>query len=481
MGRTGMDVEGKQRRRLPVVQSAREIPTFGSNAVARWGATGIIVDRPELREHRGEIRGAVTDGVDVEISLVKPLPLVEERFHRLVGAKHVWIGVREGIVVVLSGTDHLRFERLANGATIADLVASGDTREAVTDLVGRLVGAGFLRGVDGYTAHQYITPHRFARLHLTKQCQLECVHCYAESGPYVSREGELTVERWHEIIDAIAACGGERLLFTGGEALVYRGCLDLMRHAKMRGLHVTLFSNGILIPRYIDDLKNCVDQVQISVDGIDAVTHDQIRGTGSFLKAIRAIRALLDAKISVRLGMTVMEKNWSSIRDGFLTFAKEYENTDLEYRLGYGVSTHGRGGTLDDKLTVEQTREIVDGFLAQVQHETKPIAQRTIGCGYAEQLVIGPDGMVYPCHLLDGELGNISERPLGDVLTYLFDTAAAFDVDHVEGCRTCEIRYLCGGSCRVKNGRVAGSRLVTTCSASEKDEKYQTLARTFAP
>jgi radical SAM protein with 4Fe4S-binding SPASM domain len=419
------------------------------------------------------------------------VPFVRELSHQLALGEHLWIGVQEGIVVVLGDDDHRRLGWLISGVSPASVVererelrrgvSADEGWASLNQLLARLAEAGFIRGINGNRDVRTAEPHRFARLHLTKRCQLACIHCYADSSPQVDGSNELPPERWMRLIDEIADNGGERVLFTGGEALVYRGCLDLMKHAKRRDLYITLFSNGILVDRHADELKDVVDLVQISIDAPDAPTNDQIRGIGSHRRALRAVQALAARKVPVRIGMTVMELNWRAIREGFVPFAEGFKDLPVQFRMGYGLSHHGRGETVPDSLTVEETRPVVDAMLERVRGPVGPkITRRTSSCGYAEQLVVAPDGVIYPCHLLDGAICHIDDMPLSAVLTRLRGIAGAHEVDHNEGCKSCDIRNLCGGTCRISNRKETGNLLTTTCTTPEKLGRYESLVRQFS-
>jgi radical SAM protein with 4Fe4S-binding SPASM domain len=288
------------------------------------------------------------------------------------------------------------------------------------------------------------------------------------------------------LVDEFADNSGEKVLFTGGEALVYHGCIDVMRRAHDRGLEVTLFSNGILVPRHLEQIKQVADIVQISVDGPDAETHDAVRGRGSFAKAMRAIHELLNAGITTRVSTTIMMNNWPAIKRGLPGFIAEFENTNLSFRISYGAMSHGRGTDLDHSLNTDDVRSFVDALLSKVKttenrNEGINGVQKISGCGYAEQLVIGPDGFVYPCHLLSGALGHVDDLPVKDITRYLVRTAEAFSVDHRVGCSTCDLRHLCGGTCRVEDEKKTGSRLVTTCTPEEKLRKKRFLVDRYRP
>jgi len=291
----------------------------------------------------------------------------------------------------------------------------------------------------------------------------------------------MSVDRWLRVIDDFADAGGERVLFTGGEALTYPGCDQLLQHANKRGLEVTLFSNGLLVGRDIEVIKRYVHQVQISIDGPDAETNDPIRGLGTFERAKRAVNTLLDAGVKVRVSMVVMESNIAAMRERFLPFARPWANRGVEWRLGYGVAKHGRGEDLGDPLEIHEVRPVVDELLRALEGDRGPlIARSTSGCGYAEQIVVAPDGAIHPCHLLDGAITHIEDQPMSTLIELLRRTASDYSVDNTMGCNGCDIRHLCGGGCRVLNGKTTGNRRVTNCTAFDKRHRLSNLARTFS-
>lgn len=475
------------------------VPKFGSPEVAAFGAVGLSddipatpVEDPLTKPHKS------ADGKrDIyNVGTREPLPLIDHLSHHDVDGDHLWIAVEDGKLVVADDTDHELMQAFVDRCSPAAAAQRLRDRlqfdehaaaEAAAAFVARLAAAGFLRGIQGYHTVAKIRPHAFARFHLTQRCQLQCTHCYTSSSPHLPSDGELPLHRWLQLVDDFADNGGEKILFTGGEALVYRGCIDIMRRARERGLEVTLFSNGILIPKYIADIKEVADIVQISVDGPTAETHDAIRGRNSFNRAMKAIRVLLEAGIDTRVSTTVMVNNWDAIKDDLPKFIAQFDDTSLSFRMSYGAMAHGRGTDLDHSLDYDEVRRFVDGLLSRVRsthgdrdHGPNRI-QKISGCGYAEQLVIAPDGLVYPCHLLSGALGHVDQLPIRDITKYLQRTAEVFSVNHRVGCSTCDLRNLCGGSCRVEDEKHTGNRLITTCTSEEKLRKKRFLVRRYRP
>jgi radical SAM protein with 4Fe4S-binding SPASM domain len=429
------------------------------------------------------------ESLSLDLSLYQPIPLVSEITHREVDGKHAWVGVLEGALAVLEEDEHALFAQLKEGVPPGEVrdrlarqrgISTDAAWESVAALVSKIAAAGMVRGIEGHNDIKIPTPQRFSRFHLTQACQLECIHCYADSSPHIDRSNELTTERWRKLLVDFADHGGEQVLFTGGEALIHRGCIELMRVASDRGIKVTLFTNGIQVPKYIRDIEAYADQVQVSLDGPDAESNDHVRGAGTYKKILRAIDLLLDHGVSTRIGMTVVPSMWSWWKKGFLQFAERYANHPLvEFRLNYGIMQYGRGVEVDSTGTEDP--QSVDRFLNRINgRDGARITRVRTGCGYGEQLVVGPDGTVYPCHLLDGPVCHVDDHSVPEIISLLRGLIRQTDVDHVEGCNTCEIRYLCGGSCRVLASRETGSRLITTCTAEEKAKKYERMVRTFA-
>ncbi|HSA53712.1 MAG TPA: SPASM domain-containing protein, partial [Yinghuangia sp.] len=163
-----------------------------------------------------------------------------------------------------------------------------------------------------------------------------------------------------------------------------------------------------------------------------------------------------------------------------------WRDTDLRFRISYGARAHGRGTDLDHNLDTNEVRAWVDELLGGLRAEDDRVhgpnkVQKISGCGYAEQLVVASDGLVYPCHLMSGALGHIDQLPLSEITKYLGRTAAAFGVDNREGCRSCDLRNLCGGTCRVEDEKHTGSRLITTCTPEEKLRRRRFLVRRYQP
>ena len=139
---------------------------------------------------------------------------------------------------------------------------------------------------------------------LTYACNLQCVHCLSSSGRRDPRE--LTTEECEAVIDELQRMQVFYINIGGGEPTIRKDFWHLVRYAVDHGVGVKFSTNGSGIYAEVAEQlaeSDYVD-VQISIDGADAETNDQVRGEGSFATAVRAMEHLQAAgfegfKISV--------------------------------------------------------------------------------------------------------------------------------------------------------------------------------------
>lgn len=89
-------------------------------------------------------------------------------------------------------------------------------------------------------------PYRRLWLELTNKCQLECIHCYADSGPN-GGHGAMAADDWMSLIDQAAADGINMVQFIGGEPTMHPRFVPIMAHALGAGLDVEVYSNFVRI------------------------------------------------------------------------------------------------------------------------------------------------------------------------------------------------------------------------------------------
>jgi len=119
---------------------------------------------------------------------------------------------------------------------------------------------------------------------ITTKCNLKCKHCYSSSVEQAAPD-ELSTEEAFRLVDDLSHWGIGLLIIDGGEPLCREDLMDIVSYASSKGIRTTIGSNGTLIDEAV--VRKMVDAgvmaVAISVDGVDAITHDSFRGvSGAF-------------------------------------------------------------------------------------------------------------------------------------------------------------------------------------------------------
>jgi radical SAM protein with 4Fe4S-binding SPASM domain len=200
---------------------------------------------------------------------------------------------------------------------------------------------------------------------ITRTCNLQCVHCYNDSGMGKACD-EVSTAQAKAVIDDLARFGVPSILFSGGEPLMRQDLLELMRHAAGRGLRVVISTNGTLIDAdKAREIKRIgTSYVGISLDGIGPI-NDKFRGVaGAFERAVRGIRNCRDAGVRVGLRLTLTRRNVQDI-EGLFRF---FEVEGVERACFYHLVPSGRGASIaSEDLSHAQTRDALDRILAQAR------------------------------------------------------------------------------------------------------------------
>ena len=163
-----------------------------------------------------------------------------------------------------------------------------------------------------------IDPHGrridYLRLSLTDRCNLRCTYCLPEHAAFSPRAGQLTIEELDRLASAFVRLGVTKLRLTGGEPLVRKGAIDLVRrlsrHLKGGALkELTLTTNGTQLARYAADLALAgVRRINVSIDHLDPVAFARITRGGQLAEVIAGIDAAQAAGLEVKIN-TVMLRN----------------------------------------------------------------------------------------------------------------------------------------------------------------------------
>jgi len=192
----------------------------------------------------------------------------------------------------------------------------------------------------------------------TRQCNLSCIHCYANADNQRSPE-EMDTAAGKAFIRDLADFGVPVILFSGGEPLLRKDVFQMASSARKLGIGVALSTNGTLITDKVAREISSIGfaEVGISLDGIGA-KNDRFRGKdGAFEAALKGIRNCVALGLRVSLRSTITRFNYQEIPAIFQLVEDEGIDRVCFYHLAYS----GRGSNLrGDDITYSQTRAVLD-------------------------------------------------------------------------------------------------------------------------
>jgi cyclic pyranopterin phosphate synthase len=168
------------------------------------------------------------------------------------------------------------------------------------------------------------------RVSITDRCNYKCVYC--RTGEVGAQYPELSIEEYLRLIKLFVGLGISKVRLTGGEPLLRRGVVELVRElARLRtidgeALDLAMTTNGHLLDGLAAPLKAAgLNRVTVSMDAVDAPTFERItRVPGSYEAVLGGIRAARAA------GLTPLKINCVLLRgfnddqiEGFARFARE--------------------------------------------------------------------------------------------------------------------------------------------------------------
>ncbi|MBC7521543.1 MAG: GTP 3',8-cyclase MoaA [Sandarakinorhabdus sp.] len=158
----------------------------------------------------------------------------------------------------------------------------------------------------------------YLRVSVTDRCDFRCVYCMAEDMTFLPKAEVLSLEEIDRLASAFIARGTRKLRLTGGEPLVRRGIIDLVRplgrHLRAGALdELTLTSNGSLLARLADDLFAAgVRRINVSLDTLDADKFAEITRWGRLAQVLDGIAAAKAAGLHIKLNMVAL----AGVNDG---------------------------------------------------------------------------------------------------------------------------------------------------------------------
>ena len=253
---------------------------------------------------------------------------------------------------------------------------------------------------------------------ITYRCQCSCVHCGAALSHDPALK-EMSGDEIKDVIDQSAAIGAGYITFFGGEPLIRKDVLELIRHATEKSVPTSIDTNGFLLTSsFVKQLHQAgLCTAGVSIDSPDPERHDQLRGVkGLFNKAVKGIEYIL------REGMQCYISTYASkesVHDGSLLRLIELgKELDVSWiRICAPFST---GKWLKDwsvQLNEEERKYVEDlsdsKFIILEDYKHCDAMQKGV-------VYISAYGDVQPCCYVPVSFGNIRDEPLATIVDKMY-------------------------------------------------------------
>lgn len=145
----------------------------------------------------------------------------------------------------------------------------------------------------------------YLRISLTDKCNLRCRYCVPPEGvTLLEHKDVLTLEEIHRVASILTKLGVNKIRFTGGEPLVRKGALGLIRDvAKIPGSPaIGLTTNGILLKENLPALREArVHDINISLDTLREDVYENITGSRALIDVLDSIKECIADGMNVKI------------------------------------------------------------------------------------------------------------------------------------------------------------------------------------
>ena len=309
---------------------------------------------------------------------------------------------------------------------------------------------------------------------MTQACDLICAHCRADARP--GRDpAELSFAEGVRLLDDIGAMGCQLVVLTGGDPAKRPDLIDLVRHGVRSGLRVALTPSAtpLVTPLLLLRLAEAgLSRLAVSVDGIDAASHDGFRGVpGSYARTFSIVHQAPLMGLPTQVNTTVTDRNVADLE----RIAEQLASAGIALWSVFFLVPTGRGEAL--RVLDPQVAEHVLERLATIARWA-PFDVKTTAAPHFRRVllqqrvqrrdVIGIDdigraprgvndgqgilfvshrGEIFPSGFLPLACGSVRRDDLAAVYRLHPLFRALRDPDRLTGkCGACEFRRVCGGS-----------------------------------
>ncbi len=234
------------------------------------------------------------------------------------------------------------------------------------------------------------------RISVTDRCNLRCVYCMpAEGIKLISHNEILSYDEIFEVAKTAVSLGVDKIRITGGEPLVRKDIVELVRMIGTLGLKdFGMTTNGIYLKKYAQALKDAgLHRVNISLDTTDPERYRKITRLGDINQVFEGIEAAKKAGLTPIKINCVIKK--SKDEPDAQLVAKFCEENDLQIRyiremdLETGQFWRVQGGDGGECSICNRLRLTSNGKIRPCLFSDLEYDVRTLGAEKAIRMAVG--------------------------------------------------------------------------------------------
>jgi MoaA/NifB/PqqE/SkfB family radical SAM enzyme len=263
-----------------------------------------------------------------------------------------------------------------------------------------------------------------AMIAVTYDCQCSCQHC--DTAKYKKKnETELNTDEFMILIDQMTDIGVGGIFFFGGEPLLRRDLLTLVRYSKQKRLETRFDTNGYLLnSRLAKQLKEAgLDMVGVSIDSCDPKEHDGWRGiNGIFDRAIRAIKYSLYEGIECYISTFATNENVNNgDLEGIISLGRRLRVQQV--RITFPILTGNWLGADEMRLNLdaeEKLKSLARSKFVSLVHYWPNDPRFYCDAAEGRLIYVSCYGDVQPCFAIPLSFGNVRQEPLKVIVTRMY-------------------------------------------------------------
>lgn len=327
-------------------------------------------------------------------------------------------------------------------------------------------------------------------IHVSSRCNLACEFCYSSASK--NQGFNLENSKIREMLTQIPEEFRTEVIISGGEPFLYKDLIQLIKELKvtLKYREVRIITNGTVGHDAYGEIKDYIDSIQFSVDGVTSDINDLSRGTGAYDKMVSGLKTASEVGFkSLLISFTTTKLNCSEMIS-LPEFAFKYNVNQIHISrlmpVGRGIETKSR---LD--LTNQEFGDAIQKFAQELMRVNKSIDEMNKGqldntkikknigvsfagdispklllegrrrsCGLGDAIMsINYDGCVYPCpslHVSEYVLGRYEDSMEKLVEKgHLYNNILSVGNSHSD-CYECKYKYFCGGGCKANSRSLNG-------------------------